>query len=140
MHPQYSPERVRSALIRLDRIISDLSLTTIDSEDPDVSHFEHQMVPIVNVPGPEDRDRKCSCLPPDTTHPPDPYTSWSYPVPWDRSWSIVHIRDEECRRLCWSAAGLIANYTAQCAVFNVRDLPDFFLTNPVNVCTSLIVS
>ncbi|KAF5345467.1 hypothetical protein D9758_013622 [Tetrapyrgos nigripes] len=131
VHPQYSDERVRSALILLDDTIRALNLTTIDSDDPDVSRFERRMVPIVAVSGSDDRDKKCSCLPPDATLPPDPHTSWSYPVPWDPSWSSLHIRDEECRRVCWSAAGLIAKYTAQCAAFNT-ELPDFFLTDPGN--------
>ncbi|KAK7453326.1 hypothetical protein VKT23_012005 [Stygiomarasmius scandens] len=131
VHPQYSPERITSALILLDDIVRILGLTTIDNADPDVSHFSKGMVPMVNIAGPDDRDRKCSCLPPDTTQPPDPNTSWSYPVPWDRSWSPLQIRDEECRRLCWSAVGLVANYTAQCAAFD-HEPPLLFLTDPGN--------
>ncbi|THU90350.1 hypothetical protein K435DRAFT_728440 [Dendrothele bispora CBS 962.96] len=139
LHPQFSPEQASTSLTLLDEIISSLSLTTIDAADPDVSHFCQQTVPIVYLEvGPNDNVHnnpnpnvtKCSCLPLDSP-PLDPYTPWSYALPWDPSWSRKQIRDEECRRLCWCAVGLVASFTAQCVAFD-QEPPALFLSNPSN--------
>ncbi|PBK84181.1 hypothetical protein ARMGADRAFT_1000409 [Armillaria gallica] len=136
VHPEYNPTRVENALIFLDNIVRRLSLTSIDTNDPEVSFFPQRGVPVVLVPGLDTfshspHERKCSCIPTDASHPPDPFNTWSYPLPWDSSWSTNEIRDEECRRVCWSALGLIANYTLQCAAFD-RDPPKLFLSSPSN--------
>uniref|UniRef100_A0A0W0G457 Zn(2)-C6 fungal-type domain-containing protein n=1 Tax=Moniliophthora roreri TaxID=221103 RepID=A0A0W0G457_MONRR len=131
VHPDYNPDRLASILLQLDNIIRDLSLTSIDTNDPDVSIFPQRSVPIVNLSATEALSHKCSCIPPDAQQPPDPYTSWTYPLPWDDSWTSNQIRDEEHRRVCWSALGLVANYTAQCAAFD-RVPPDLFLSDPSN--------
>jgi hypothetical protein len=143
-HPQHNPDRVASSLVFLDTIIQSLALTSIDADDPDVSLFTSHNVPIVSTNNASEEslhshDRKCSCIPADAAHPRDPFTSWSYPLPWDSSWSAVEIRDEECRRLCWSALSIVASYTAQCAAFN-REPPTLFLSNPRNVRRFLIIS
>jgi hypothetical protein len=133
-HPQHNPDRLASSLVFLDNIIRHISLTSIDADDPDVSLFTSRSVPVVNPNSPNElnpHDRKCLCIPVDTTHPRDPFTSWSYPLPWDSSWTAVEIRDEECRRLCWSALSIVASYTSQCVAFN-RDPPNLFLSNPKN--------
>jgi hypothetical protein len=131
VHPQYNPGRISTSLAFLDDIIRHLGLTRIDSSDPDVNTYPQGGVPVVNTPGPDDQDRKCTCIPVDAAHPPDPVTSWSYPPPWDSSWTPNQIRDEECRRVCWCAVGLIASYGAQCAAFD-RKCPDLFLSDCSN--------
>ena len=127
-----------------------LQLTSVDANDPDVSRFSANSVPVVNVcvgnvsplnkngngsrVSQQDRDRKCSCLPFDAPLAPDHFSSyWSCPLPWDPAWSTSEVRKEECRRLCWSALNLVASYTSQCALFG-REPPEFFLSDPANVC------
>lgn len=132
-HPQHSPERLASSLILLDDIIRDNALTTIDANDRDVSSFPAGCVPVIHLDGPEEPpERKCACIPPDAVQPPNPFTSWTYALPWDSSWTDVQVRDEECRRLCWTALTLICNYTSQCVAFN-KQPPDFFLSDSGNV-------
>jgi hypothetical protein len=137
-HPQYSPTRAASSLGYLDNIIRRLQLTTIDSNDPDVSSFKPHHVPSVKTRSPsglKDHSQKCSCipLPPNANLPPDHFSSsWSYAPPWDPSWSPNEVNKEECRRLCWSALTLIAGYTSQSAAFDKEPL-QFHLTDPGNV-------
>jgi len=78
------------------------------------------------------RDRKCSCLPPDSIDPPNPYHNHPYHLPWDSSWSPEEIHDEEIRRLCWSALTLVSEYVARCEAFN-EEPPAFYLADPTNV-------
>lgn len=135
-HPHYSPDRLASSLILLDDIIRDNTLTTIDANDRDVSSFPAGCVPTIHLEGPEEPpSRKCACIPSDAVHPPNPFTSWSYTLPWDSSWTDVQIRDEECRRLCWTALSLICDYTSQCVAFN-KQPPNFFLSDSGNVSKS----
>ncbi|KAG5637497.1 hypothetical protein H0H81_004370 [Sphagnurus paluster] len=132
-HPMYNPDRVEQALLTLDYIMRTTGLTTIDANDRDVVHYPAGCVPIVNLdPLVDDHQgRKCTCIPPDATQAPNPYSSWSYILPWGLNWTESQIRDEECRRLCWGALSLMCNYVSQCVAFN-RDPPDFFMTNPSN--------
>ncbi|KAF8878849.1 hypothetical protein BD779DRAFT_1553503 [Infundibulicybe gibba] len=112
-----------------------VALTSLDTNDPDVSLFPRRSVPVVNIDTGTDShhsyQKKCSCIPTDAPHPPDQFGSWVYPLPWDSSWSPRQIRDEECRRLCWSALSLIASYTSQCAALNIEPI-NLFLSNPAN--------
>jgi hypothetical protein len=132
VHPLYNPDRISVALAFLDNIIHHLGLTSLDSSDPDVNVYPQGGVPVVNTPGLDDPDRKCTCIPTDSAMRPDPVTSWSYPPPWDSSWTPLQIRDEECRRVCWCAIGLVASYNAQCAAFNYQ-CPPLFLSNCSNL-------
>ncbi|KAG6829572.1 hypothetical protein H0H92_004121 [Tricholoma furcatifolium] len=129
-HPMYNPDRVEQALLTLDYIIRTTSLTTIDANDPDVLTFPAGCVPMTDLPD-DSPDRKCTCIPPGAAQAPDPYSSWSYALPWDATWSETEIRDEECRRLCWSSLSLMCNYVSQCVAFN-RDPPNFFLLDSAN--------
>ena len=132
-HPQYSPDRLALSLVLLDDIIRENSITMIDARDREVSMFNAGCVPIVHVGGVDDSpDRKCACIPTDAVQPPNPFTSWSYVLPWDSSWTDTQTRDEECRRLCWTALSLICDYLSQCAAFN-KQPPNFFLSDPRNV-------
>ncbi|KAF4567153.1 hypothetical protein EYR40_006147 [Pleurotus pulmonarius] len=136
VHPQYDPDRVVNSLVFLDNIIRHVSLTSVDAHDPDVAIFPTRTVPMIPQDLSNDslvppHERKCSCIPTDAAHPPDAFSTWAYPLPWDSSWTEVQVRDEECRRLCWSALSLVSTYTSQCAAFN-RDPPNLFLTDPSN--------
>ncbi|KAG5642774.1 hypothetical protein DXG03_002119 [Asterophora parasitica] len=132
-HPMYNPDRVEQSLLNLDYIIRSTNLTTLDISDPDAVHYPAGCVPVVNLEPlvDESPDRKCACIPSDSAQGPNPFSSWSYVPPWDPTWTEAEIRDEECRRLCWSALSLMCNYVSQCVAFN-RDPPNFFLTNCSN--------
>ncbi|KAJ7596839.1 hypothetical protein C8J56DRAFT_918462 [Mycena floridula] len=130
-HPLYTPDRAASSLKTLDDIIRRLSLTSLDVNDVDVPTFPLLGVPVVKIPFDDLPERKCCCEPQDSIRSHDPSRSWTYVLPWDEKWSRLEIRDEECRRVCWTSLGLIANYTVQCAAFD-RAPPDLFLTDPSN--------
>ncbi|KAF8149340.1 hypothetical protein B0H34DRAFT_733344 [Crassisporium funariophilum] len=135
-YPHHSSNRATNALIALDEIIRNMTLTTVDTNDREVCLFSPNTVPMVLVDGGvEDHlmnNRKCSCLPPDAIEPPDPYTtSRPYILPWDSTWNQDEIRDEEIRRLCWAALSLVSEYVAQCEAFNEQP-PRFFLCDPSN--------
>ncbi|KAF8919453.1 hypothetical protein CPB85DRAFT_1276709 [Mucidula mucida] len=140
LHPEHDPRRIEQALLRLDNIIRLLTLTTLDEGDRDVTRFSSRSVPCVPPPmsnsshppiiGPQS---SCVCTPPDPARLPDPSKTYVYPLPWDTNWTLNEMRDEECRRLCWSALGLAAQYSIQCAV-EERDtsMPRLFICDPGN--------
>lgn len=121
-------------------MIQSLRLTTIDANDRDVCAFLPGHVPMAQIdPSISDSpNRKCTCIPVDAAQPPNPFTSWSYILPWDPLWTETQIRDEECRRLCWSALSLICSYISQCAAFDI-DPPDFFLSSSSNVSQLIFI-
>ena len=139
-HPEHSPERETSSLVFLDNIIRYLSLTCIDVNEPGVSRFAPRNVPIVSECHADgafkdirhSHHRKCMCIPSTTAVPQDHFSHWSYPLPWDSSWSLADIKKEETRRFCWSALNLVASYSSRCVLFQ-KKLPDFYLSNPTNV-------
>ncbi|KIJ68076.1 hypothetical protein HYDPIDRAFT_173755 [Hydnomerulius pinastri MD-312] len=144
-HPLYTPERARQSLIRLDHIVRALGLTFLDSNEPEVSTFTPNTVPIAHqrsfdgmskdgLRSPRSAARKCSCipLPPNASIVADHFSSsWSYTPPWDPSWTPEEMHKEACRRLCWSALNLVASYTSHCIAFR-KEPTDLFLTDPAN--------
>ncbi|KAG6852934.1 hypothetical protein C0991_008048 [Blastosporella zonata] len=129
-HPMYDPDRVEQALLTLDYIIHATGLTTIDARDADVLTYPIGSVPMTDLPD-DSPDRKCTCISPDAARAPDPFSSWSYNIPWHPTWSDSEIRDEECRRLCWASLSLMCNYVSQCVAFD-RDPPEFFILDSAN--------
>ena len=136
-HPHYNSERASCSLQFLDRIVSVLSLTFIDRHDADVSLFNTRSAPIVFMPDNYRPPKRCCCVasPPSMPGGVDGYHPYSQIIPpWNPSWSEAEIRKEECRRLCWVALALVANYTLQCSAFHVEPMR-FFLSDPANVST-----
>ncbi|KAJ7025786.1 hypothetical protein C8F04DRAFT_1127074 [Mycena alexandri] len=130
-HPQYQPERVAAALRLLDQILKTISVSTLDIMDQGVARFANHSVPIVTVPyRPNQYERKCTCMPPGSP-PPDTTQTWSSPLRWDPTWTANEVRNEECRRLCWSALSLATSYLIQCAAFD-REMPVLELSNPAS--------
>ncbi|KAL0065315.1 hypothetical protein AAF712_007649 [Marasmius tenuissimus] len=117
-HPLYDPARHMGALDLLSGLIRSLTLTTIDSNDPDVCRFAQNAVPCVQLLPSQALSQRCICIPSDAQQPPDSYSTWSYPLPWDPSWSDIQIKDEECRRLVWCALGMAAQHTVQSAALH----------------------
>jgi len=135
-HPQFTPERARSSLLLLDNIIRSLSLTYLDSHEPDVSTFMPNTVPIAHRNSHHARSppRKCACipLPPNSSLATDHFSSaWSYTPPWDPAWTPEEMHREAARRLCWSALNVVATYTQNCVAFR-NEPADLFLTDPSN--------
>lgn len=123
----------------LDRIVSVLSLTFIDRHDADVSQFNTRSAPAVFLPDNYRPPKKCCCVasPPSMPGGVEGYHPYSQIIPpWNPSWSEAEIRKEECRRLCWVALALVANYTLQCSAFRVEPM-QFFLSDPSNVSSPL---
>ncbi|KAF8965647.1 hypothetical protein BDZ97DRAFT_1811637 [Flammula alnicola] len=112
-YPNHSAGRATNVLISLDQLIRNISLTTIDTGDRDVCLFSPNTVPMVLVESGIDeynKDRKCACLPFDAQEPVDHYSNRPFILPWDPNWSNNEVRDEEIRRLCWSALTLISEF------------------------------
>jgi len=91
-----------------------------------------------------ERDRKCGCanlIAQQAPSSPDgvgrrggaeQYTNRPYYLPWPAEWTEKEVRDEEVRRLCWSAVTLVSDYVAKCEAFN-DEAPRFFLADAANV-------
>ncbi|KAJ7121672.1 hypothetical protein C8R44DRAFT_786662 [Mycena epipterygia] len=130
-HPQYHPDRVATALRLLDQILQTISVSTIDVVDEEVARFAENTVPIVTVQyRPHHYERRCTCVPPGSP-PPDTSHSWTSPLRWDPTWTDIEVRNEECRRLSWSALSLASSYLIQCVAFD-REMPVLELSNPAN--------
>ncbi|KAJ7624638.1 hypothetical protein FB45DRAFT_923919 [Roridomyces roridus] len=132
-HQDYHPDRVAAALHVLDDILGNISVSTIDIMDRHVARFANNSVPIVTPeyrPHMQAPDRCCTCIPPGSP-PPDTAHAWTSPLRWDSGWSANEMRNEECRRLCWSALSLATSYLIQCVAFD-RKVPELQLCNPAN--------
>ncbi|OJA20523.1 hypothetical protein AZE42_01595 [Rhizopogon vesiculosus] len=140
-HPLYTPERARRSLAYLDGIVRQLGLTFLDGNEPDVSTFTPDAVPIAHrhrAFDPMSKDvrsphRKCDCIPiPPNSIATDHFSSsWSFTPPWDPSWTPEEMHKEACRRICWSALNLVARYTSHC-IASQKEPSDLFLTDPSN--------
>jgi hypothetical protein len=110
-----------------------MSTTMIDMEDEDVCMFNLDSPPVVYIPQAYIPPKRCDCSPSNgAVSPVDrDHTYQSSLPPWDLS-SPQAMRNEECRRICWSALNLIASYTAQCAAFHQEPM-NLYLTEPANV-------
>lgn len=151
-HHLYTPERERQSLILLDHIVRALGLTFLDNNEPEVSAFTPNTVPVAykrpydgmskdGLRSPRSSLRKCSCIPvaPNASIVTDHFSSsWSYAPPWDPAWTPEEMHKEACRRLCWSALNLVASYTSHCIAFR-KEPTDLYLTDPANVSYPLLL-
>ncbi|KAL4078296.1 hypothetical protein V8B97DRAFT_1936553 [Scleroderma yunnanense] len=148
-HHLYTAERERKALVHLDHIIRTLGLAFMDSNEPEVSTFTPNIVPIARRrtfgSTPKDNVRsspiahKCSCIsfPSNSPVMPDQYSSfWIFTPPCDSHWNSEEADKEDCRRLCWSALSLVAGYTSRCLAFR-KEPSELFMTDPANVSVSI---
>lgn len=145
-HHLYTPERERQSLILLDHIVRALGLTFLDNNEPEVSAFTPNTVPVAHkrsydrmskdgLRSPGSSSRKCACVPvpPNASMAADHFSSsWTYAPPWDPAWTPDEMHKEACRRLCWSALNLVASYTSHCIAFR-KEPTDLYLTDPANV-------
>lgn len=134
---EHSYARASATLHALDEVLASLSLTTNDMHDPTVSSFPHGTVPVVFLDdGPPLAGRNCKCLPHEENDAARDYSSRVYHLPWNPEWTSAQIHDEEIRRLCWAALGIISEHNAQCMALG-REVPNFYLNNPGNVSPPL---
>ena len=144
-HPEHSQARADAALQFVDRIVQTLSLPMIDIDDREVCTYSPRSIPVVYHPSGYAPPERCGCIrgaasPQSPASPPTRYSySFSHTPPWDEQAPVEERRREECRRICWSALNLIANYTAQCAAFH-QDPIELSLMEPSNVRAPLSAS
>ncbi|KAJ7242631.1 hypothetical protein C8J57DRAFT_1142435, partial [Mycena rebaudengoi] len=129
-HPKYHPDRVANALRLLDHILKQITVLTLDAADRTVSHFSPDAVPIVDIEYDHQPVQKYTCMPPGSP-PPDGSRSYTSPLGWDPTWTPIEVRNEECRRLSWSALSLATSYFVQCVAFD-REIPVLEVSNPAN--------
>ncbi|KIP09470.1 hypothetical protein PHLGIDRAFT_126340 [Phlebiopsis gigantea 11061_1 CR5-6] len=138
-HPEHSQARADASLQFVDRIVQTLSLPMIDIDDREVCSYNPRSIPIVYYPSGYAPPERCGCIrgassPQSPSSPPTRFSfSFSYTPPWDEHAPVEERRREECRRICWSALNLVANYTAQCAAFHQEPI-ELSLTEPSNFC------
>ncbi|KAJ3480583.1 hypothetical protein NLJ89_g12271 [Agrocybe chaxingu] len=61
----------------------------------------------------------------------DPFINRPHQLPWGAAWSEQEVREEESRRVVWSALSLVSEYVAQCETFN--EAPGrFWITEAAN--------
>ncbi|KAJ7613428.1 hypothetical protein FB45DRAFT_938338 [Roridomyces roridus] len=108
-HPDYHPSRLLQAFRVLDHALSTLGLMSFDAGQPNVCRYVSGTTPLADAPAPAS---SCRCIPPGSPHA----------LPWDNpSWSAHEIRDEECRRVCWSALSLVTSFRVECWAFSRLD-------------------
>ncbi|KAK0487403.1 hypothetical protein IW261DRAFT_1447708 [Armillaria novae-zelandiae] len=160
-HPTHTRERAVSSLVMLDSYIRSLSLTFVDADDPQTSHFSPGAVPSVaqkpgevyynsyttssesqylhhnhysSSPSPNG-SVECVCASLSLgVHYPETLEHaplWAHTPAWNSHWSEGDIRRESCRRLCWSALSLAAGHVAY-ANANHHQGPELFISDPSN--------
>lgn len=160
-HPKHTRERSVSSLVILDSYIRSLSLTFVDADDPQTSHFTPGAVPSVaqklsgqayhtpytsasesqylhhdhHSSSPPSSPTECVCTSLSLeVHYPETLEHaplWAHTPAWNSHWSEGDIRRESCRRLCWSALSLAAGHIAYANANNHRG-PDLFISDPSN--------
>jgi hypothetical protein len=148
--------RIYSSLNLLDSIIYMLGMSYLDANNPATSTFLRNTVPVVDrypcsmsVSSPMQQYMQqqhqteptvfpsgCSCdelsLGRRWPEAQGLVPLWVATPAWNSEWSVGEIRKEECRRLCWSALGLVSGHTSYAAATNWRNL-DLSMAEPSNV-------
>ncbi|KAJ7616023.1 hypothetical protein FB45DRAFT_935136 [Roridomyces roridus] len=116
-HPEYHPSRLAQAFRVLDDALATLGLTSFDAGMRDVCRYASGAAPLADAPSPSG---PCRCIPPGSPAPARDAV-WPRALPWDPSWGAHEIRDEECRRVCWSALSLVTSFRTECLAFSRPD-------------------
>lgn len=147
-YPQHSQERSISAVHLFDSIAHMFQLLASDVSDDRVSIFIPGAVPVLTLPSPpvpgDEAHRDDDA--PGTTHEEIVRSSreaeeeeeiqqlvkWSPQPQWPVHWSVAQVRQDEARRMCWTASSMIANYSLWTHTLGMRPL-ELYMSNPANV-------
>lgn len=141
-YPQHSQERTISAVHLFDSIAHMFQLLAGDVSDDRVSIFIPGAVPVLTLPSPP-------AAAPATTHEEIVRSSheaeeeeeiqqlvkWSPQPQWPVHWSVAQVRQDEARRMCWTASSMIANFSLWMHTLGMPPL-DLYMSNPANVSGS----
>ncbi|KAJ6607183.1 hypothetical protein B0H10DRAFT_1956531 [Mycena sp. CBHHK59/15] len=132
--PGVPPDRLLRALTFLDEIIGVLGPRRMPLRPRRrAARRRPELLRPRRAPAPPAGRRRLLQLHPPDTPTPDRDSIWSSVLPWDPTWSAREIRDEECRRLCWSALSLVTSYRAECmALARVDGCDGFSLCDPAS--------
>jgi hypothetical protein len=140
-YPQHSQERTVSAVHLFDSIAHMFQLLASDVSDDRVSIFIPGAVPVLTLPSTSPTSDA-----PGTTHEEIVRSSheaeeeeeikqlvkWSPQPQWPVHWSVAQVRQDEARRMCWTASSMIANYSCWTHTLGLRPL-ELYMSNPANV-------
>ncbi|KAF7298870.1 Zn(2)-C6 fungal-type domain-containing protein [Mycena indigotica] len=151
-HPNHTTDRSTSAMVMLDSLIRSLSLTKMDKNDPNASVFYPGQVPEVPSPphhlvrsmdnqydyplaNPLPSNRTCSCLSltlkEQWAQTMEVAPLWAQTPAWNSEWSEAELKQEACRRLCWSAMILAAGHSNYSYTSRTRSM-ELFISDPSN--------
>lgn len=138
-YPQHSFDRTVSAVHLFDGIAHMFQLLASDVSDDRVSIFIPGAVPVLTPP-------------PDSTHSGNTtqeeivrssheaeeqeeikqLIKWSPRPQWPVHWSAAQVRQDEARRMCWTASSMVANFSLWTHTLGMTPL-DLYMSNPANV-------
>jgi hypothetical protein len=135
-HTVHSSTRFAAALTQLDTIIHAFQLIAVDVNDHRASIFIPNQVPLVA----DENGDPLPVRPPvaDTGSADTPngpvrlFSRWAPEPEWPIEWSVVQIKQDENRRMCWIASSVAGHFSQfQCAI--AQKPIDLYLSKPENV-------
>jgi hypothetical protein len=137
-YPQHSYDRTVSAVHLFDGIAHMFQLLACDVSDDRVSIFIPGAVPVLTPP-PEtahavttQEEAVRSSHEAEEQEEIAQLIKWSPRPQWPVYWSAAQTRQDEARRMCWTASSMIANFSLWAHTLGTAPL-DLYMSNPANV-------
>ena len=137
-YPQHSQERTISAVHLFDSIAHMFQLLAGDVSDDRVSIFIPGAVPVLTITSAPTtvttthEEIVRSSQEAEEEEEIQQLVKWSPQPQWPVHWSVAQVRQDEARRMCWTASSMIANLSLWMHTLGMHP-PDLYMTNPANV-------
>ncbi|KAJ9113868.1 hypothetical protein QFC19_000061 [Naganishia cerealis] len=140
-YPQHSYDRTVSAVHLFDSIAHTFQLLACDVSDERVSIFIPNAVPVLTVeangsphygkPAATREEIVRSSHEAEEQEEIKELIKWSPRPQWPVHWSSAQVRQDEARRMCWTASSMVANFSLWTHTLGIPPL-DLYISNPAN--------
>ncbi|KAJ9122817.1 hypothetical protein QFC24_004248 [Naganishia onofrii] len=141
-YPQHSFDRTVSAIHLFDSIAHMFQLLACDVSDERVSIFIPNAVPVLTLeaggspqngnPAATREEIVRSSHEAEEQEEIKELIKWSPRPQWPVHWSVAQVRQDEARRMCWTASSMVANFSLWTHTLGLQPL-DLYMSNPANV-------
>ncbi|KAJ9101792.1 hypothetical protein QFC21_003131 [Naganishia friedmannii] len=140
-YPQHSFDRTVSAIHLFDSIAHMFQLLACDVSDERVSIFIPNAVPVLTLeaggspqtgnPAATREEIVRSSHEAEEQEEIKELIKWSPKPQWPVHWSVAQVRQDEARRMCWTASSMVANFSLWTHTLGLQPL-DLYMSNPAN--------
>jgi hypothetical protein len=141
-YPQHSFDRTVSAIHLFDSIAHMFQLLACDVSDERVSIFIPNAVPVLTLeaggspqngnPAATREEIVRSSHEAEEQEEIKELIKWSPRPQWPVHWSVAQVRQDEARRMCWTASSMVANFSLWTHTLGLQPL-DLYMSDPANV-------